>query len=67
MTGVGRKMREKLPTCKIVAVDPYGSLLAEPGSLNVPSFEFKVEGSGYDFMPLNMDRKVADFWMKHND
>lgn len=60
-------MREKLPTCKIVACDPYGSLLAEPGTMNVPVFEYKLEGSGCDQILLNLDRKVVDYWMKHND
>ena len=30
MTGISRKLKEKNPNIKIIAVDPYGSILAEP-------------------------------------
>merc|ERR1719486_947846 len=33
-TGVAKKLKEKMPNCKIVAVDPYGSILAKPDSMN---------------------------------
>ncbi len=34
LTGVARKLKEKIPNIKIIAVDPVGSILAEPESLN---------------------------------
>ena len=34
VTGAGRKIKEKCPNCIIVAVDPVGSILAEPEALN---------------------------------
>ena len=34
VTGIGRKMRERLPDVKILAVDPEGSILALPKELN---------------------------------
>lgn len=34
VTGVGRKIKEALPGCKVVAVDPVGSILAVPDHLN---------------------------------
>lgn len=67
LTGVGRKIKEKLPSCKIVAVDPEGSLQALPGTLNGPPGSYKVEGPGHDYIPMVMDRKVADYWVKTND
>jgi len=34
MTGIYRKLRKKIPKCKIIGVDPYGSILAIPQELN---------------------------------
>lgn len=34
LTGISRKLKEKNPLIKIIAVDPYGSILAEPATLN---------------------------------
>ncbi len=34
LTGVARKLREKVPNIKVIAVDPVGSILAEPELLN---------------------------------
>lgn len=34
MTGISRKLKELNPDIKIIAVDPYGSILAEPKILN---------------------------------
>ncbi len=52
VTGIGRKLKEKIKNCKIVGVDPEGSLLAVPESLNKSSVTaYEVEGIGYDFLP----------------
>lgn len=68
VTGVGRKLKESLPSCKVVAVDPYGSILAEPPSLNETSTNYyEVEGIGYDFIPTVLDRSVVDEWIKIGD
>ena len=67
--GIARKLKEKYPNCTIVGVDPRGSLLAQPESLNV--FEgsgfYEVEGIGYDFIPTVLDRKRIDLWYKSVD
>lgn len=34
ISGVAHKIKERCPTCKIVGVDPYGSILAQPKELN---------------------------------
>merc|ERR1712187_1095915 len=34
ISGVAKKLKEKIPNVKIVAVDPHGSILAEPDSMN---------------------------------
>lgn len=52
VTGIGRKLKEKLKSCRIVGVDPEGSILAVPEDLNKSSVTaYEVEGIGYDFLP----------------
>ncbi|XP_062983622.1 cystathionine beta-synthase-like [Elgaria multicarinata webbii] len=70
ITGIARKMKEKCPECKIVGVDPDGSIVALPSSLNTVSAEettMEVEGIGHDFIPTVLDRSVIDQWCKSND
>lgn len=68
VTGIGRKIKQKCPDCKVVAVDPLGSILAEPENLNRTDVTFyDVEGTGYDFIPTVLDRSVVDKWMKTGD
>lgn len=68
LTGIARKFKEKCPNCKIIGVDPEGSLLAEPSELNKTSVtRYEVEGTGYDFIPTVLDRKFVDKWYKSTD
>ncbi|XP_076325336.1 cystathionine beta-synthase isoform X2 [Tachypleus tridentatus] len=68
ITGVGRKIKERLPNCKVIGVDPVGSILAEPEVLNdCESSFYEVEGIGYDFVPAVLDRSVVDKWYKSAD
>ncbi|KAF4524098.1 hypothetical protein B566_EDAN007681 [Ephemera danica] len=68
ITGIGRKLKEKCPSCKLVGVDPMGSILAQPESLNKSDVTFyEVEGIGYDFIPTVLDRSVVDSWEKTVD
>ena len=46
ITGIGRKLKELSPQTKIIAVDPEGSLLAEPPELNTVEQSYDVEGIG---------------------
>jgi cystathionine beta-synthase len=48
-------------------VDPIGSILAEPASLNVAGGMYHVEGIGYDFLPRVLDRTCTDEWVKMGD
>jgi cystathionine beta-synthase len=63
ITGVARKLKEAIPNCKIIGVDPIGSILGggEPGG---PYF---VEGIGYDFFPDVLDNSLVDEYVKTND
>merc|ERR1712176_367592 len=75
ISGTAKKLKEQIPGVKIVAVDPYGSILAVPDSLNDGSVRtgqkklsaYQVEGIGYDFIPTVLDRTVADYWVKTDD
>jgi len=67
LSGIAKKIKEKVPTCKIVGVDPVGSILAQPDSLNGPIASYKVEGIGYDFIPDVLDRSLVDKWIKTSD
>lgn len=42
LTGIARKLKERIPNIKIVAVDPVGSILAQPESLNNAITSYKV-------------------------
>jgi len=63
ITGVARVIKREVPSCKIVGVDPEGSILAGPGEVR----SYKVEGIGYDFIPDVLDRDIVDRWIKSND
>jgi cystathionine beta-synthase len=63
ITGIARRLKEEIPDCRIVGVDPEGSILAGPGEIS----SYKVEGIGYDFIPDVLDRSLVDQWIKSND
>ncbi|XP_071959165.1 cystathionine beta-synthase-like [Antedon mediterranea] len=66
--GLARKLKEKNPKIKIIGVDPIGSILALPDSLNETDVtSYQVEGIGYDFVPTVLDRDVVDEWYKSDD
>ena len=62
ITGTAKCLKEHIPNIKIIGVDPYGSILAQPEELNKTDVGFyEVEGIGYDFIPdvLLRDRKFS--------
>ncbi len=63
ITGVAKAIKKQVPSCKIIGVDPEGSILAGPGDVK----SYKVEGIGYDFIPEVLDRELVDRWIKTND
>ncbi|RFU23930.1 hypothetical protein B7463_g12411, partial [Scytalidium lignicola] len=69
ITGISRGLKKHNPNIKIVAADPFGSILALPESLNQEHANepYKVEGIGYDFIPDVLDRKSVDVWYKTDD
>lgn len=67
LTGTARKLKEKIPGIKVIAVDPKGSILALPETLNGDITSYHVEGIGYDFIPTVLDRALVDEWIKTED
>lgn len=69
ITGLARGLRKHNPKVKVVAADPYGSILALPSDLNQQhaNESYKVEGIGYDFVPDVLDQKTVDHWYKTDD
>jgi len=65
ITGVARKLKEKIPGIKVVGVDPMGSILAGPDNSGISTYH--VEGIGYDFLPDVFDASVVDVWYKSED
>lgn len=63
LTGLSKKVKEVCPDCKIIGVDPVGSILA--GEEPVQTYE--VEGIGYDFIPDVLDRSHVTEWIKTKD
>jgi len=62
ITGVGRKLKSRLATVRIVLADPVGSALAdwvETGVLG-PDGPYAVEGIGGSLPPENLHRDVVD-------
>lgn len=69
MAGVGRYLKERKPTVKLVGVDPVGSLYydyVKSARLTKP-FTYKVEGIGEDFLPSTFDAKLLDDIVRVDD
>jgi len=64
ITGVAAKLKEKLSNIVVVGVDPHGSILAQPDTLNGDIHSYHVEDIGYDFIPKVLNRSLVDSWVK---
>jgi cystathionine beta-synthase len=64
ITGVGRFLKERNPSIRIISGDPVGSILAEywrsKGANKVEGVPYKVEGIGQDKIPGALDLGVID-------
>jgi cystathionine beta-synthase len=69
LTGIAKKIKEKLPHVTVIGVDPVGSILAKPDKLNDHKRleAYQVEGIGYDFIPTVLDQDCVDHWLKIDD
>jgi len=69
ISGVGKFLKEKNPSVKIVGVDPEGSLYYDfhkTGKI-AKARTYVVEGIGEDFFPTTMDMKILDDVIQVND
>lgn len=70
ITGIGRKLKQILgDNCRIIAADPYGSILSLPESLNETDVQvYDVEGIGYDFVPtvLGKFNRIIQIYLIYN-
>lgn len=69
ISGLARGLKKHNKDIKVIAADPFGSILALPETLNQtrPNEAYKVEGIGYDFIPEVLDRDLVDVWYKTDD
>ncbi|MBX7115556.1 MAG: pyridoxal-phosphate dependent enzyme [Myxococcaceae bacterium] len=68
--GIGRYLKEKKPSVKIVAVDPVGSIVYDyfkTGKFTAIPKTYKIEGIGEDFIPKNYDLSVIDDMVQVED
>ena len=63
ITGVAKRLKEVIPSIKIIGADPVGSILG--GGTLVSSYN--VEGIGYDFFPDVLDNNLIDSYIKTED
>lgn len=70
ISGVGKYLKEKKPDIKIIAADPFGSILYDLfyyNEVKEPPKIYKVEGVGEDFLPGNMQFKYIDEFIQVDD
>jgi cystathionine beta-synthase len=69
VSGVGKYLKEKNPSVKIVGVDPYGSLYYDffKTGETIRAKTYVVEGIGEDFFPTTMNLKILDDILQVND
>ncbi|KAF7625995.1 hypothetical protein Mgra_00009820 [Meloidogyne graminicola] len=67
--GVALRLQKEIPGSiildQIIAVDPEGSILANPKCKETKHYD--IEGIGYDFVPAVFDRSLVDYWVKTKD
>jgi cysteine synthase len=69
ITGVGRSLKSRLPSVKIILADPIGSGLADWVETGIvgPDAPYLVEGIGSSEPPANLDRSVIDGAVRVSD
>lgn len=67
VVGCARRFKELDPNIKIIGIDPEGSILSQPDSLNTVRKTYKIEGIGQDCVPKILKRELVTEWVKIND
>lgn len=61
ISGIGKYLKEKKPSIKVIGVDPKGSILKDLfENKPVHAQTYKIEGIGEDMKPANCDFSVVD-------
>ena len=63
ITGVAKRLKEKIPHISFVGADPEGSILGGGDEIS----SYLVEGIGYDFFPDVLDNSLVDRYIKTKD
>ena len=67
ISGVAKRLKEVIPTLKVIGVDPIGSSLARPVEMNSVTKSYKIEGVGQSLTPAILDYELVDGWIKVDD
>lgn len=67
ITGISRRLQQMIPKCKIIGVDPKGSVLYEPKDYDNNCDMYKVEGIGQDEVPGTLDLNTVHDFIKTED
>lgn len=71
LCGTGRYLREQNPDIKIIGVDAYGSVLKKYHETGIYDekeiFPYRIEGTGKNIIPANMDFELIDKFVKVTD
>lgn len=71
LCGAGRFLREQNPDVHIIGVDAYGSVLKKYHETGVYDekeiFPYRIEGTGKNIIPANMDFELIDQFVKVTD
>jgi cystathionine beta-synthase len=60
ITGLSRKLKEKIPGLVVVGVDPKGSIINDP--VNAVDGSYKAEGMGSSIVPRSCNTGLVDQW-----
>lgn len=61
ISGVGRYLKEKDPSIRVIGADPVGSIFTGPYA------PFRIEGMGEDYYPATLDAQIIDQWVAVGD
>jgi cystathionine beta-synthase len=69
LSGVGRYLKERNPTVRVIAPDPVGSIYTEYAATHTKGegFPYKVEGIGGDKIPTSLHFDVVDEFVQVSD
>jgi cystathionine beta-synthase len=69
VSGISRYIKEKNPQCKVIGVDPIGSIYYDLfyNKIMINPKTYLIEGIGEDFLPKTMDLSCMDEIVQVND